>query len=85
MTSVIAEYAVAQQDLLSGRTLVEGIGKALNERTYKVGVHDQNKAAMLLYLTDVGTLLARSLSFVLLAFRGVLGRVFCASGEVVGV
>lgn len=55
--SMIAEYAVAQRDLLSARTLVEGVGKALDERTYKVGSMIEDKAAMLSYLTEACTLL----------------------------
>ncbi|KAF9143399.1 hypothetical protein BGX30_000553 [Mortierella sp. GBA39] len=55
--SVIAEYAVAQRDLLSARTLVNGVGKALDEKSYKVGSMIENKAAMLSYLTEACTLL----------------------------
>lgn len=54
---MIAGYAVAQRDLLSARTLIEGVGKALDEKTYKVGFMIENKAAMLSYLTEVCTLL----------------------------
>ncbi|KAG0292767.1 hypothetical protein BGZ98_002473 [Dissophora globulifera] len=56
--SMIAEYAVAQRDLLSARTLVEGVEKALTEGTYKVGSVIESKTAMLSYLTEACTLLA---------------------------
>lgn len=55
--SVIAEYAIAQRNLLSAKTLIEGVGKVLSERTYKESMVE-NKVAMLSYLTEACTLLA---------------------------
>ncbi|KAK3844560.1 MAG: hypothetical protein J3R72DRAFT_72260 [Linnemannia gamsii] len=57
--SVIAEFAVAQRDILGAKTIVEGVVKALDRGTYMTmgGSMTDNKAAMLSYLTDACTML----------------------------
>ncbi|OAQ22809.1 hypothetical protein K457DRAFT_143219 [Linnemannia elongata AG-77] len=54
--NLIAEYALAQRNLLSARELVEGVKSTLSKKLYKTSVME-NKTAMLSYLTEACTLL----------------------------
>ncbi|KAF9902010.1 hypothetical protein EC991_005420 [Linnemannia zychae] len=54
--SLIAEYAVAQRNLLSVKQIVKGIESTLSEERYKPS-EIENKIAMLSYLTEACTLL----------------------------
>ncbi|KAG0275220.1 hypothetical protein BGZ95_009062 [Linnemannia exigua] len=58
--SYIAEFSVAQRDILGAKTLVEGVGRALHRVTYRTSEESMvdNKTAMLSYLTDACTMLA---------------------------
>jgi len=54
--NMIAEYAFAQQNLLSVRQLVDGVKSTLKEKLYQTSVIE-NKTALLSHLTEACTLL----------------------------
>ncbi|GJJ76430.1 hypothetical protein EMPS_08789 [Entomortierella parvispora] len=79
--STIAEYAYAQQNLLSAKELVAGVRTTLDKRLYRTtGI--ESKAALLSYLTEASTLLEPCKRLFPRASEAMMGLIYSTMARV---